>query len=250
MPNYKVLYKPKGKAGEYCNGYALNLYDGCEHGCKYCYAPKVRHKKAEEFFSNVKPYKDVLERLHYDLRKMVDSNDIQEIFLSFTSDPFQPCESQLTIARRAIAMMEIRGIPYRILTKAGTEQMYFLNGMSNELATIGSTLVFCKDKHSERFEPGAPVTSERIQMLYDAWMHGFKTWVSLEPVWTPTDAIALIKRTHEFVDEYKIGKLNYHPQSKNVDWVKFAREISEFCDEVGVEYTLKEDLRKLLEVPV
>ena len=22
---YKILYKPKGKAGEYCNGYALNL---------------------------------------------------------------------------------------------------------------------------------------------------------------------------------------------------------------------------------
>jgi hypothetical protein len=57
------------------------------------------------------------------------------------------------------------------------------------------------------------------------------TWVSLEPVYYPGHTFAIIHETCEFVDEYKIGKLNYHPQSKNVDWVKFAREISDFLDE-------------------
>lgn len=248
MSNYKVIYKPKGKAGEYCDGYAANLYRGCGHKCTYCYAPRVLHMKSDEFFNDPKPRKDILENHFADIDKMVAEGDIQEVFLCFTCDPLQPIEGTEEITERAIRHMEKMGVPYRILTKAGYQQAkdYLLYFMSPDLATIGSTLVFCKDKHSERFEPGAPVTSDRLNLLWQAHRLKFKTWVSLEPVWTPTDAIALIKRTHEFVDEFRIGKLNYHPQSKNVDWVKFAREISDFCDDLGVKYTLKEDLRRLL----
>ena len=31
--NLKVIYEPKGKAGEYAK-YAVNLYNGCTHGCR------------------------------------------------------------------------------------------------------------------------------------------------------------------------------------------------------------------------
>ena len=250
MPSYNILYKPKGKAGEYCEGYALNLYDGCEHACSYCYAPSVRRQSKAYFFCNATPYNNVLKRLHHDLDKMVKAGDKQEVFMSFTSDPFQPIEEEYGITSEAMCLLERYGVPYRILTKAGYTMLEDeLEFMDRQLCTLGSTLVFSKDAHSRMFESGAPVTSDRMNLLWHAHGMGFKTWVSLEPVWTREDAFALIKRTHEFVDEYKIGKLNYHPQAKNVDWVMFARDISEYCDELGVDYTLKEDLRKLLEVP-
>ncbi len=248
--SYKVLYKPTGKAAEYCQGYALNLYNGCSHACEYCYAPLVRKVDREQFYNDVKPYKDVLEKLRHDLDKMVCEGDLQEVFMSFTSDPLQPCEDIHHLTQQAIRMMELRGIPYRILTKAGYQEFERISSyMTPERCAIGSTLVFCKDVHSRTFEPEAPATSHRVQMLWKAHMLGFKTWVSLEPVWTPEDAFALIKRTHEFVDEYKIGKLNYHPQSRNVDWVKFAHDITEFCELMGVKYELKEDLKRLVGVP-
>lgn len=251
MTGYKVLYKPTGKAAEYCKGYAANLYTGCSHACTYCYAPRVVHKSREEFFGNPRPRKDIVQLFKNDINKMVAWDDKQEIFLCFTCDPFQLIERTEDMTERCIDYMEHMDVPYRILTKAGYDMVedslrYFMTPAN---ATIGSTLVFCKDAHAAVFEPKAPPTSDRIQMLYAAHEMGFKTWVSLEPVWTPEDAFALIKRTHEFVDEYKIGKLNYHPQSKNVDWVKFARDVTEFCDALGVKYELKEDLRKLVGVP-
>jgi DNA repair photolyase len=43
-----VIYQPKGRAREYAP-LACNLYMGCTHGCKYCYAPACMHKKPEEW---------------------------------------------------------------------------------------------------------------------------------------------------------------------------------------------------------
>lgn len=245
MAGYKVLYKPKGKAAEYCNGYAANLYRGCGHKCVYCYAPRVLRMNNSEFFNHPQPRKNILENLRHDLDIMVDENDIQEVFLSFTSDPFQPCESEQGITLRAIMMLEDRNIPYRILTKGCIP---YLANLRRDLCTVGSTLVFELDVHSRKYEPNAPITDDRISMLWRAHTLGFKTWVSLEPVWTPNDAFSLIKLTHEFVDKFYIGKLNYHPHAKEVQWLRFAREVSELCDNLGVDYVLKEDLRKLLEV--
>lgn len=40
VKNLKVTYTPKGRAAEYSE-YALNIYNGCNFGCKYCFAPLV-----------------------------------------------------------------------------------------------------------------------------------------------------------------------------------------------------------------
>ena len=248
----KVIYEPKGKAAEY-GELAVNLYNGCGHGCVYCYAPNIVHKSREEFFGNPQPRKDILLKLEDDVREMVQNKDPREVFLCFTCDPFQPIEKQQHLTRNAIGIFQRKGIPFRILTKAGYKEIddFFERVVTEkQLCTVGSTLVFAKDRHSRMFEPGAPVTSERIKMLWDAHVLGFKTWVSLEPVWTPEDAFALIRLTHDFVDEYKIGKLNYHPQAKNVDWKQFVADVSKLCDELECKYILKNNLKKLREVNV
>jgi len=38
MKRMAVIYEPKGMALEYAP-LACNLYRGCQHGCRYCYAP-------------------------------------------------------------------------------------------------------------------------------------------------------------------------------------------------------------------
>lgn len=37
--NGRVIYSPKGKAGEYAEN-AANFYVGCSNGCTYCYLRK------------------------------------------------------------------------------------------------------------------------------------------------------------------------------------------------------------------
>ena len=56
------FYEPKGAAREYAP-LALNLYNGCSHGCTYCYAPACVHRSREDFRTNVTPRKGIIEAL-------------------------------------------------------------------------------------------------------------------------------------------------------------------------------------------
>jgi DNA repair photolyase len=68
-----------------------------------------------------------------------------------------------------------------------------------------------------RWEPGAALPEEKINSLRRAHEKGIKTWVSLEPVLYPEITLEIIRRTYGFVDEFKVGTLNYHSHAKNID---------------------------------
>jgi hypothetical protein len=44
------------------------------------------------------------------------------------------------------------------------------------------------------------------------------------------------------LDKVKIGKLNYHPS--NTDWKRFGEEAEYICKKIGLDYYIKDDLRK------
>ena len=61
--NMQTIYEPKGKAREY-SPLALNLYDGCDHGCKYCYVPKIKQRfKPAYDHESVRPRSNIIENL-------------------------------------------------------------------------------------------------------------------------------------------------------------------------------------------
>lgn len=242
----RVIYEPAGKAREYAD-LALNLYRGCEHGCKYCYAPRVLHMNRAEFFGKPTARNYIFEKLEIDLQKMQAAGDEREVLMCFTCDPYQPLEEDIQVTRRAIELFVQYGRHFNILTKGGLRSAkdFDLLVENKELCRYGATLVFASDYESLEYEPGAAKTSERIKVLKLAHEIGLETWVSLEPVWTPEDAFRLLSIVHDFVDEIKIGKLNYHQQAKNVNWVKFKTDVSCVCEKLGCNYTLKRDLEVL-----
>ena len=105
-------------------------------------------------------------------------------------------------------------------------------------------ILFMDDAGALKHEPGAAPTSERMYALREAHGRGIRTWVSLEPVYNPEDTFALIDATRGFVDCYKVGKLNYMPEAKEIDWRKFARDVEEKLKSTGKEYYIKSDLRR------
>lgn len=44
----------------------------------------------------------------------------------------------------------------------------------------------------------------------------------------------------------KIGKLNYHPSG--INWAQFGREAERVCRERGLDYYIKDGLRKEMQV--
>jgi DNA repair photolyase len=244
MKDLKIIYKPRGKAGEYAD-YAINLYNGCAHGCVYCYAPTCLHKTREQF-SNPGTRKDVLKNLEADLKYLSTCPEKpKSVFLCFSCDPYQPIEKYFQISRQAIQMLHKAGISVMILTKGGrlAERDFDLLLAGDQ---FGVTLTCISQESSAKWEPNASLPADRISTLIDAHESGIRTWASLEPVVNPEDTLKLIRATWKYVDMYKVGVLNYHPHTQTINWPQFGREAKELLDSLGKKYYIKKDLQEYL----
>jgi DNA repair photolyase len=238
-----VIYEPRGKAKEY-SPLALNLYSGCGHKCEYCYAPAAIHTTREKFHEP-RPRAGILEKLEKDARKLKLEDQTGPVLLCFTCDPYQPIDEEYQLTRKAIEILHSHDINVMLLTKGGKR-----GERDFDLLTpndwFGVTLTCLNDKLSLNWEPGAALPEERIASLKKAREKGIKTWVSLEPVLYPNAVMEIIKKTHTFVDKFKVGTVNYHPHAQTIDWHKFAVEVRFLLDSLKCDYYLKEDLRKWL----
>ena len=102
-----------------------------------------------------------------------------------------------------------------------------------------------KCPESAELEPGAASPSDRAKALRLAHSLGIRTWVSLEPVIKPEDTLALIRCTHEYVDLYKVGKLNH--RANDTDWKAFGIAAEALLKERGKAHYIKHDLRECMD---
>lgn len=235
-----IIYEPAGKAKEYAP-WAANLYRGCAHGCAYCYAPNALFTDREEFHAKPKARKDILAAFEKDCRKL--SGRINNILLSFSTDPYQPIESELGLTRQAIEIAHRHGIGVQILTKGGLRAVRDFD-LLGDADAFACTLTFLNDAPSLEWEPQAARPEERIASLKQAHEKGIFTWVSLEPVIEPETTLEIIRQTAGFVDQYKVGMLNYHPLTKEIDWLGFGKQAMELLRSLEKAFYIKEDLRK------
>lgn len=235
-----AIYEPRGRAGEYAE-LACNLYSGCGHACTYCYAPKVL-KTDPRTFRFAKPRKNILEELEQDAKEL--NGDSRSVLLCFTCDPYQPIDCDYQLTRRAIQILHRNNMKVTILTKGGkrSERDFDLLALRPDLSTYAVTLVFTDEAQRQKYEPCAAPTKERIHVLARAHRLGIPTWVSLEPVFDPEDAYKLIDQTHEFVDLFKVGKLNYSTTAQKVDWGQFCHKVVELLESLDKKYYIKRDL--------
>lgn len=221
------IYVPTGKAKEY-GDLAINIYTGCPHRCFYCFAPGVLHKDREEFHMHVEPKKDIVERV----RRQIEREGIKDklIHLCFTCDPY-PTGYDSTPTREIIKIIKESGNHVQILTKGdGTRDFDLLDSGD----WYGVTL----DGLRNRQYP----TVCSILDVDEAHGRGIKTWVSFEPVLDESFVFYTINTFNQCFDKIKIGKLNYHPS--DIDWADFGRRAEKLCRELGVDYYIKESLRK------
>lgn len=108
-------------------------------------------------------------------------------------------------------------------------------------------MTFIDESLSHYWEPGGDSPVGRMKALSYAKKLNLETWVSLEPVIDPDESLRIIGETHEFVDTYKIGTLNYNKSvAKGIDWIKFASQAVDLLEKLGKQYYLKKDLQKFL----
>lgn len=245
-----VIYEPKGRAREYAP-LACNLYMGCTHGCKYCYAPACMHKKSNEWHDTTRARaNNVLALFEKDCKKLAancyDSNSKRVLF-SFLSDPYQPLENDLHLTRKGIEIANKYGIKIDILTKGKKELIEKdLQLMLKCDTHLGITLSFSNEKSRKYWEPNASSINSRLNILKEAHEMGIYTWVSMEPVIIPEEALEIVRLAHDWVNFWKVGKLNHNKSvEQSINWSKFRNDVTSLLDSFKCDYYIKEDLRKV-----
>lgn len=230
----KPIYVPKGAAKEY-GDYAINIYTGCPHRCFYCFAPSVLRRDREQFHNTVEPRSGIVDATERQIEREGITDKL--VHLCFTCDPY-PNGYDTTATRDIIQALKNSGNHVQILTKGdGTRDFDLLDEDDWYGITLDGTTT--RKGHFDN----APLF--RYCNLIKAHEKGIKTWVSFEPVLDAENVLGMIKDVAPYADKVKIGKLNYHPS--DIDWANFGRQAEELCVKLGLDYYIKDSLRKEME---
>lgn len=238
-----IIYTPRGRAREY-SPKALNIYLSCTHGCEYCYAPSCRHQTREQYFAKPYPRKDIAKKLAKELE--IESPK-EQVLLSFIGDVYCETMDENQATRDCMSLLLEHKVPVAILTKGGDRALRDIELFKDfgEHIQVGTTLTFASTDDSREWESGAALPRERCHMLKTLHDEGVRTFVSMEPVIDPKQTLALMRHTLEYVDVYKVGKLNnYRGLDKQIDWTAFLTEAVDILREAGKRFYVKQDLRE------
>lgn len=239
------IYRPAGKAYEFAH-WALNPYWGCPGGCLYCYGPAACHTTPERFHGQPYARKGVLEGLAKELPAFSGTDD--PILMCFIADPYQDLDIGLELTREVLKLMVAHDAPFAILTKQGDRAPRDFDLLRRaRSAKFGVTLTAIREGDRVHWEPKCGTIQGRLEALRRAHEDNIRTWVSLEPILYPRDTVTLLEHLADIVDEFKIGRLNYHEHAKTIDWPQARADILDTIKRLGIENKcyIKESLRNL-----
>ncbi len=237
----RAIYETAGRAKEYCP-LAVNLYQGCGHGCIYCYGADVTRQDPEAFKKSPHIRNGILGGLERDAARLTKLGQYGPVLMCFVTDPYQPLDGALQVTRKAIELLHHYGMRVTILTKGGKRAEQDFDLLKPGKDAFATSLTLFDPDMSRLWEPEAAPPFQRMDSLRHAHELGIETWVSCEPVIDPEQTFDLIRATAPYVDLFKVGTLNYHPHGKTIDWASFARQAERLLIRLGKSYYLKKDL--------
>lgn len=191
MTQTKILYKnPKtvlNKGTGYLAGYShsLNPYTGCSFACSYCYVRKmpVSTFRKEEWGSWVDVKKGAAEILHKELTRAKAKGPVT-IFMSSSTDPYQPVEAKEKITRSLLEVMVHNQPDFLFvqtrspLVKRDIDLFAQLKGKLR----ISMTIETDSERIRKHFTPTAPPIPARLKTLDILREAGIPTQATIAPL--------------------------------------------------------------------
>ena len=242
--NLRIVYPPTGAALEY-EELAASGYRGCGHGCLYCFGPDCLRMIEAEFHGSPRPRKDVVRSFSRDCEKLREAGDYRRLLLSFTTDPYQPIEADHGITAEMLELCLVHDRPVTILTKGGLRAVRDFAVLKRAGGWFGTSIVWDSEHLRQEYEPNAAPIADRYAAMNRAIGEGIFTWVSIEPVIEPKQALLAIEGTAGIgVQHWKVGKINHQPELEKYilgvhdrpqDWPAFCRDLWALMQEIGPE---------------
>jgi DNA repair photolyase len=211
--------------------YSLNAYQGCEHGCTYCYA-RVTHQywgmsAGLDFERKIVVKENAHELLRDELSK---KNWVcKPIMLSGNTDCYQPAERKFGLTRKLLQVMAEFKQPVGIITKNSLvlRDLDILTEMAQDnLVRVMISITTLDEEIRRAMEPRTSTSVQRLQTIERLTQAGIPTGVMIAPVipgLTSDELVAIMKaaaKAGAVSAGYTMVRLNGTIGDIFTDWIR------------------------------
>ncbi len=214
-------------------GYSLNPYQGCEHGCVYCYARNSHeywgYDAGLDFESRILVKKNAVDLLKDFIAKK--NWKASPIVLSGNTDCYQPIEKKLEITRNMLQVFLEHRHPVAIITKNALvlRDLDLLKQLSKDnLVSINISITSLSEETRRLLEPRTATLKKRFDAVRQLSEVGIPVRVMAAPIIPGINSheiLPLIKAAAEAGASavgYTVVRLNGAIAGIFEDWIKKA----------------------------
>lgn len=166
---------------------SINPYQGCEHGCTYCYA-RPTHAYLDlspgvDFETQLTCKTNAATLLRQELRKR--SYQCQAITIGANTDPYQPVENEYRITRELLEVLQESRHPVALITKSAlvTRDIDILGEMAADgLCSVAISITTLDSQLKRVMEPRAASAAARLEAIEQLSRAGVPVSVLFAPV--------------------------------------------------------------------
>jgi DNA repair photolyase len=167
--------------------YSMNPYQGCEHGCIYCYARNAHEylgfSAGLDFEQKIVVKRNAAQLLRKFL--MRPGWEVTPISLSGNTDCYQPAEQRYRITRSLLEVCREFNQPVGIITKNASilRDTDILKDLGEKnLVSVLVTITSLQEDLRRRMEPRTTTATQRLKIIGRLSEAGIRTGVMIGPV--------------------------------------------------------------------
>jgi DNA repair photolyase len=166
---------------------SINPYQGCEHGCIYCYA------RPSHSYLDLSPGLDFETQIFYKPNAAAQlltqweskSYTCKPITIGANTDPYQPAEKTFEVTRQLLELFVEHRHPVSLITKSNliTRDLDLLKELAQRnLCSVAMSLPTIDDKLKRVMEPRVPSSASRLKTMEILARNGIPTSALLAPL--------------------------------------------------------------------
>lgn len=213
--------------------YSLNPYQGCEHGCAYCYARSSHqfwgYSSGLDFEQKILVKKNTAQILEQTINSK--TWEVKPISLSGNTDCYQPVERKLRLTRSALEVLAKHKHPAGIITKNAlvTRDKDILQEMAaDRLIRVVFSINTLNEELRRKLEPRTSSVKKKLQALEELSKLGIPCGVMMAPIIPGLNSHEILKLAETTANAgslnlgYTIVRLNENLSEIFSAWIREA----------------------------
>ncbi|WP_185965616.1 PA0069 family radical SAM protein [Flavobacterium zepuense] len=211
--------------------YSMNPYQGCEHGCAYCFARPTHeywgYSAGVDFERKIMVKKNAPELLEQFFKKR--GYKPESILLSGNTDCYQPIERKMQITRKILQMFLDYRHPVDVLTKNAlvTRDLDILTQLAEKnLVSVSLSIPTINEELRRKLEPRTSSVNTKLQALETLSKNGIPTHVMVAPIIPGLNSMEILNTLKVIADKgaksfgYTLVRLNDTVEPIFIDWLE------------------------------